>query len=98
MKPSFAIRLFVIVLLITLAMGLANRRGMSVDKANDQGYTLLHAAARDGNPSVASLLLGQGADVNALNKAGETPLDVAERTGHEDVAKILRDAGGTRGK
>ena len=98
MKLSFVLRIFFFVLLITLVMGLASRRGMSVDQGDDKGYTLLHAAARDGNPTVAQLLLGQGADVNALNKDGETPLDVAERMGHEDVARILRDAGGTRGK
>ena len=97
MKPAFAIRIFVIVALVALVMGALSRGRGNVNSADDKGYTLLHAAARDGDANIARLLLGQGADVNALNNDGETPLDVAERTGHEEVAQILRDAGGTRG-
>ena len=98
MKPSFAIRIFVIVALVALVLGVLSRRDLNVNHADDKGYTLLHAAARDGDAGVARMLLGMDSDVNALNKDGETPLDVAERTGHDEVADILREAGGKHGR
>jgi ankyrin repeat protein len=97
MKLPLAIRIFLIVAVVTVILGVLSRSGTNVDSADAKGYTLLHAAARDGDAGVARMLLGMDADVNALNEDGETPLDVAERTGHGEVAEILRAAGGTNG-
>lgn len=50
-------------------------------KPDENKWTLLHFAARDGLYDVCKLLLENGADVNVSNKKGMTPLHLAAWNG-----------------
>ena len=43
---------------------------------DENGWRLIHEAARGGHEKAVAFLLEQGADVNAVTAAGETPLDL----------------------
>ena len=63
-------------------------------KVNDEGYTPLMEAAREGREEIVELLLGQGADINALTKeTQETALTLACSWGFTEVADFLIKAG-----
>lgn len=55
----------------------------------DEGETLLHRAALEGNLDIARFLLEQGAAINVKNNAGLTPLEIAQRLRRDDVAAFL---------
>ncbi len=55
--------------------------------------SLLHVAARFGNPRVVTLLLEQHADIESLNVDGESSLIVAVANGHAEVVGLLLQAG-----
>ena len=66
-------------------------------QARDEPYafTLLHAAAREGQLAVVDLLLRRGLDSNAREKGDNTtPLHWAAAAGKLDVVRRLADAGG----
>jgi len=65
--------------------------GMSVETADDSGWTALHWAARRGYLDVVAFLVGSGADLEATNDAGLTAADIAARWGHRKVAAYLLD-------
>lgn len=44
---------------------------MPIDYQNDQGVTILHVAAQNGNKRIAKLCLRRGADVNRPNHNGQ---------------------------
>lgn len=44
---------------------------MPIDYQNDQGVTILHVAAQNGNKRIAKLCLRRGADVNKVNHNGQ---------------------------
>ena len=94
MKPVKSVLIVCGIILVIFIIKALPQWGVDVNMANEQGWTLLHSAARDGDVAVTNMLLGQGADVNAETTDGETPLDVAKRTGHTEVADILREHGG----
>ena len=52
-------------------------RGANLEHGDGNGETLLHHAAREGDPGKVGLLLNLGANADAVNGRGETPLDVA---------------------
>ena len=54
------------------------------------GDSILHAAARFGNPSLVRTIVRMGGDVNARNASGHTPLQVAEVHGRKDAIAVLR--------
>ena len=57
------------------------------------GYTVLHAAAFEGQTEVVKYLLGKGADANEADSDGVTALMKASLRGHMDVVKILVENG-----
>lgn len=69
-------------------------KGLNVRMVNDEGDTLLHFAAGEGNLAIVEELIRRGADVNARNNSNFRPLDRAIGT---TVAAKIKAAGGTRG-
>jgi ankyrin repeat protein len=68
-------------------------------QTNDDGYPVLHGAARRSGRSGAEaaeniqLLLDRGADMNLQDKQGDTPLHHAARIGRLESVRILLDGG-----
>ncbi|KAI9773977.1 MAG: Ankyrin-2 [Geoglossum umbratile] len=73
-------------------------RGISVDRKNTEGDTLMHIAA-EGYNSVVKTLLEFGADPNSRDRIGRTPLHraAAWSNGHEASMQTLIEAGADRG-
>jgi ankyrin repeat protein len=68
--------------------------GVDVNKAREDGTTLLFIAARHGHASVVELLLkADGVDVNKAREDGTTPLFIAAQNGHTSVVELLLKAG-----
>lgn len=67
--------------------------GVSANTADEEGATLLMAAALRGWPDGVRLLLARGADANAQDSRGMTPLAWAAEAAAADVARILLAAG-----
>lgn len=69
----------------------------TIGRANADGITLLHYAARKGNPEMALVVLKAGASTRALDAKGLNPLDLAlasgDGPGHARVAKLIIEAG-----
>lgn len=69
-------------------------QGADVNAAQGDGMTALHWSARNGDPSLASILLNAGADVNAGTRIGHyTALHMAGEVGAGEVVELLLDAG-----
>lgn len=61
-----------------------------VNASDENGWTALHIAARNGNVEIIRLLLAQtNLDVNAKNKWKSTPLMIAAGSGNLDVLDLL---------
>ncbi len=58
-------------------------------KADQNGDTMLHVAARIGCPCLTKLALEHGVDINAQNSRGETALHQATTSNSKDVFNIL---------
>ena len=56
-------------------------------QANENGLTLLHAAAMGGHLMIVKFLVEKGANVNRRKAQGETPLFVASANGHANVVQ-----------
>jgi len=68
--------------------------GADVNAAQGDGMTALHWSARNGDPSLADILLGAGADVHAGTRIGRyTALHMAGEVGAGEVVALLLDAG-----
>lgn len=58
--------------------------GANLEEKNDEGYTSLMEASREGHYDVVELLLNHGADVNAKHENGvETSLTLAASGGYK---------------
>ncbi|CEL92504.1 unnamed protein product [Vitrella brassicaformis CCMP3155] len=60
---------------------------------NENGETVLHAAAKSGNPSLTKMMVGKGGDLDSVDKFGKTPLQGAVEEGRTACVKALIDAG-----
>ena len=71
--------------------------GPRVNDKNEEGSTLLHAAAKKGNERMIFELAGDepgyGADVNAVDKDGNTPLHEAAKAKQASAARFLLSLG-----
>jgi len=63
--------------------------GAKTSWVDEDGNTLLHLAARDGDEVKAELLLAQKVSPNLWNEAGERPLHLACKPGHYKVCDAL---------
>jgi len=58
-------------------------------QVHEEGLTLLHLAADNGNPRVVRVLLDAGLDPQAASHDGVTALDLAREAGNPDVIALL---------
>jgi ankyrin repeat protein len=74
---------------------LADVKRAVVDKHKQNGETLLHQAARDGDIAVARFLIANGAEVDATDNTGRTPLHRLVLDKGDDIkfARFLVDSG-----
>ncbi|NPV77393.1 MAG: hypothetical protein HPY59_13610 [Anaerolineae bacterium] len=54
-----------------------------------EDFSLLHAAAQNGQVEMVRLLLTYGADPKARSALGDTPLDLAVQEGFETMVELL---------
>lgn len=59
---------------------------------DDNGYTPLHLAAKNGHNGLTKQLVESGAEIDARAKDGSTPLHLAAAAGHRATAEVLVDA------
>ena len=63
--------------------------GRAINSRDASGNTILHYAARNGNPAVIRQLIELGANRSIRNIAAESPADIAQRWGHLQAAILL---------
>ena len=66
---------------------------VAVDATDDDGWTALMIALREGRTEVVETLIESGADVNAKAYKGATALMGALSVGNTEVVKVLTEAG-----
>ncbi|MDR0320299.1 MAG: ankyrin repeat domain-containing protein [Treponema sp.] len=64
--------------------------GRAINARDSSGNTILHLAARVGNPQTIVLLLELGANRSIRNVSSETPVTIAERWNRRENAELLR--------
>ena len=64
-------------------------------KDDNDGYTPIHWAAKDGNVEIAKLLIASGAKIDVKDNDGDTPLHEAAYSVQLDIVKLLIDSGAT---
>jgi len=69
------------------------REGLSPNLANQASWTLLMIAALEGNTSMGSLLIENGAELDKRNKFHETALSLAAHSGHPSFVELLLTSG-----
>lgn len=69
----------------------------SMEQADDNGTTALHAAARNGHAEMLKVMIEKGVDVNLTEdepaEAGNTPLHAACIYGKAEVVRLLKEHG-----
>ncbi|XP_014273446.1 ankyrin repeat domain-containing protein 39 [Halyomorpha halys] len=66
------------------------RKGVNVDVEDNNGYTALHYASRNGHHRICNILLDAGASVDKCTHAGgATALHRAAMSGHSDTCELL---------
>jgi ankyrin repeat protein len=73
-------------------------KGADVNLKNQEGWTPLHIAAKEGHVDIAALLIKNRAEVNERinsrdDPSGLTPLHIAAYSNHVDVVELLIGAG-----
>ena len=66
---------------------------LSIDYQDDQGTTLLHIAAQNGNKRMAKLCLRYGANIDLANHTGQTALHFAFEYGYTTLGEYLIQKG-----
>jgi len=70
--------------------GLRETAGQIVKKIKDnEGFTALMGASKNGKLEVVKYLIDKGADINIKDNYGDTALDFASRNGHLEIAKYF---------
>lgn len=70
------------------------RKGVNVDIEDNNGYTALHYASRNGHHRICNILLDAGASVDKCTHAGgATALHRAAMSGHRDTCELLLQYG-----
>jgi ankyrin repeat protein len=64
--------------------------GADVNAHDEEGYSVLMAAAEMGHVDIVKMLLDKGAKKNAKDEEGNTALGYAEAEEHEEVIKLLK--------
>ena len=65
-----------------------------IDNLDEEGFSLLHLSAKDGNAETVQKLLDDGADIEIKDKKNRsTPLLWACQNGHTNVVKTLLENG-----
>lgn len=77
-----------------LVMKLLLEAGGDINAANDEGNTVLHAAAIAGLDTVTEFLVSAGAALNSRNKRGETPLKITMGGVNQGGEVLLRQSTG----
>ncbi|XP_062501045.1 uncharacterized protein LOC134178228 [Corticium candelabrum] len=72
---------------------LIKSQSVDLDAMTPQGYTVLHAAAIEGNIDCIEALISSGARVNIQDEDGWTPLHAAASHGHLDIIQYLLKSG-----
>jgi ankyrin repeat protein len=67
--------------------------GAAATSANADGYSVLQAAAGNGQVDTAKLLLARGADPNTADGQGYSPLHEAVLAKSEELVRMLLEAG-----
>ena len=66
----------------------------SINNLDEEGFSLLHLNAKDGNAEIVQKLIEDGADIEIKDrKHGSTPLLWACQNGHTNIVKILLQNG-----
>jgi hypothetical protein len=65
--------------------------GANVNYCNEEGFTPLAAAAREGHQDIVEYLLAKGADPDRDAPGWAKPVSLAEHRGHLDTARLLRE-------
>lgn len=61
-----------------------------INSTNEEGYTLLQLAAREGQEAIVLFLINEGADIDLISaKILKTPLYLALENQHDTIAEIL---------
>lgn len=67
--------------------------GAEAGKADERGYTAVHAAADSGHFEICKMLLDAGADPDPISSVGCSPLHRCAEQGHVAICKLLAAAG-----
>lgn len=78
---------------LDLITSLLQDGGVSVNLADEDGYTSLLFASENGQHEAVRLLIRMGGEVNAKNAVGENCIWLASRYGHEAVVRTLLENG-----
>ena len=65
------------------------KEGFDINKADEDGQTLLMSAIEDSNLELAQLLIEHGADVNARDKDGKMPIHYAASSLSTDMVDLF---------
>ncbi len=77
---------------LTLVKSLVSK-GANINAKYDNGWTVLHSAAKSGNFELVKFIVNNGADVNSKTEYGETILYPAAKSGNLEIVKYLVEKG-----
>ncbi len=72
---------------------LSSEANVNINKEDEEGFTPLHRAVKQGNLAKVKMLLTSGAIVNKENRNKETALHFAAKLNRQDIIKLLLSFG-----